>query len=747
MKVLITGGYGFIGSHVADRFHKEGYEVYIIDNLITGKRENITFKHKGYLLSAENSKCEEIIRSNKFDVIVHLAAQVSVVESITNPRLDTESNILGLVNMLSLAKKYAIKKFIFASSAAVYGTNDHLPLTEADTCDPISPYGISKWLGESYCSKWQELYDVDSVCFRFSNVYGPRQGHLGEGGVISVFMNLLVKGESLTVHGNGGQTRDFIYVEDIADAIFRASYTNVSGIFNLSTNTECSISSIIETLKSFDESIEVTYTESREGDIYNSYLSNDKIKKELDWCPLYDLQEGLHRTYSWFQSHQPVLEHASATTKVEKSPLSKGSKIIRPYLENLLAFAIFAWIVLGTQGSIYQMMDIGIFYITIIGVVYGSRQSILAAALAIGLLVFEKLSQGREVVSLLYDTSFFFQTAIYLLVGLIVGYAVQRKNDVIYSEKHKVKEIEDRYDFLNEVYTDVREVKDELQLRILNSGDSFGKIHSIVKELEGLEPEKVFTSTVNVVKTIMNVKNVSIYTVNEDMVYMRLIAHSNDLNIPVVNSLKVKEHLFAQDIMENGGIHVNKVLDREAPLMAAPIYQNNKVIAIITIDGMKFNNFSHYHENLFKITTELVQSALSRAFTYIEATERNRYIGNSAFLKMEIFQEILNSKKVGKETNRTPFLLLESFVEQQYVKEYSTKIAGLLRDNDYVTLNGDRKVVVLLSNSTEKDGKSIVSRFKKQGIHMTIVEEIDFIAVMQEGSSDKNEMLLLEGAF
>ncbi|MDX1701172.1 MAG: NAD-dependent epimerase/dehydratase family protein, partial [Melioribacteraceae bacterium] len=209
MKVLITGGYGFIGSHVAERFYKEGYDVFILDNLITGNKNNVLFKHKGYQLSLGDVKCEEVFKANLFDVVVHLAAQVSVSESIINPKIDLESNVLGLVNLLTLAQKYKVQKFIFASSAAVYGSNVHIPLTEDDFCNPISPYGISKWVGESYCQKWNELYDLDTICFRFANVYGPRQSIRGEGGVVSIFMSRILKKEPLIIHGNGEQTRDF----------------------------------------------------------------------------------------------------------------------------------------------------------------------------------------------------------------------------------------------------------------------------------------------------------------------------------------------------------------------------------------------------------------------------------------------------------------------------------------------------------------------------------------------------------
>jgi len=159
MKVLITGGYGFIGSHVGERFHQEGYDVFILDNLSTGKKGNVSFKHKGYVLFVEDRKCEEIFKANRFDVVIHLAAQNSVARSFENPLLDAETNIAGLVNMLDLSARYGVKKFLYASSAAVYGPQTQLPITEEAGCHPISPYGISKAAGELYCAQWEDAHN------------------------------------------------------------------------------------------------------------------------------------------------------------------------------------------------------------------------------------------------------------------------------------------------------------------------------------------------------------------------------------------------------------------------------------------------------------------------------------------------------------------------------------------------------------------------------------------------------------
>lgn len=222
VKILITGGCGFIGSHVAERFFKEGNEICVIDNLSTGFEKNLTMKHKFYNLNVVDPMCEEIFRTNNIDCVVHLAAQVDVTISNQNAYLDSESNILGLVNMLELSAKYGVKKFIFASSAAVYGDTEALPISENEPSNPLSVYGMNKSLGEYYCQQWKQIYNLETVVLRFANVYGPRQGIKGESGVISKFMQQIMDKQEIVVYGDGQQTRDYIFVEDVVDAIYRS---------------------------------------------------------------------------------------------------------------------------------------------------------------------------------------------------------------------------------------------------------------------------------------------------------------------------------------------------------------------------------------------------------------------------------------------------------------------------------------------------------------------------------------------
>lgn len=306
MNVLITGGYGFIGSHTVERFYKEGHDIFIIDDLSTGNKDNVSIKHKFYHMNINDKNCEKVFANNKFDIVIHLAAQIDAGASVHNPYFDAQSNILGLINMLELSSKYNVKKFIFSSSAAVYGNNENIPLSEEFDCVPISPYGQSKFSGEGYCKLWTSTEKLDSVCLRFSNVYGPRQSVKGEGGVISIFLNNIFNNKKLIVLGDGNQSRDFIYVEDVVDAIYRSTEYNVSKVINISTNTQSTINTLIDIITDLHGNTEVEYSKPREGDILHSRLSNNKAMNELNWAPIYDFEEGISKTYEWYKDNNKV---------------------------------------------------------------------------------------------------------------------------------------------------------------------------------------------------------------------------------------------------------------------------------------------------------------------------------------------------------------------------------------------------------------------------------------------------------
>ncbi len=289
--VLITGGAGFIGSHLTDLLIDNNYNVVIVDNLSSGFDSNLNQKAKFYNLDINSSEFERVFNENDFDYVVHFAAQASVSFSTLNPLEDAKENILGSINVLNFCKKHGVKKFITASTAAVYGIPEYLPVDEKHNTTCLSFYGISKLTMEKYI----ELFGIDYLVFRFANVYGPRQSAHGEAGVVAIFADKMKNNENIIIDGDGEQTRDFVYVEDIAQVCLKAIESDIKNeIINVSTNTGISINKLFEIMaQKSGYSKKANYGITRQGDIKHSILDNKKCIKLFGFSPKTSVEEGL----------------------------------------------------------------------------------------------------------------------------------------------------------------------------------------------------------------------------------------------------------------------------------------------------------------------------------------------------------------------------------------------------------------------------------------------------------------------
>lgn len=303
MRVCVTGGAGFIGSHLVDRLIVLGHTVLVIDNLTTGVREFVNPKATFIEMDVRDANIESIFADFKPQVVFHEAAQTMVPASMENPKMDCDVNLLGLVNILEASRKHKVEHFLMPSSAAVYGDLDTLPLTEDMIGKPTSFYGLTKLTGEGYLRIYEQAFGLKTVCFRYSNVYGPRQGDGGEGGVISIFTRLINEGQGLTIFGDGEQTRDFIYVDDVVEANIKAmNHPELTGIYNISTNTSTSVNKLMSYFKSIsNKHLPVYYEAERTGDIRHSRLCNQKAKVDFDFLATVDLERGLRDTISYFK--------------------------------------------------------------------------------------------------------------------------------------------------------------------------------------------------------------------------------------------------------------------------------------------------------------------------------------------------------------------------------------------------------------------------------------------------------------
>jgi len=291
MKIAVTGGCGFIGSHTVDALIQKGHDVVAYDNLSTGSLENLSTEASFYQGDVEDrTQLDAFFTKERPDAVMHMAAQIDVQTSMKNPSYDAVVNIMGTVNLLDMCKKYGAKRFVYSSSAAVYGNPEYLGVDEDHPKNPESFYGYSKLVPETYIKMMMESYGI----LRYANVYGPRQKAEGEGGVVAIFTDMMKKGGDCLIFGDGEQTRDFIYVKDVALANLASLESQNNFTFNVSTSEATSVNELFSVMKhAYEYEKNAVYKDARDGDIEHSWLTNDRIIKNLDWIPTYDLKKGI----------------------------------------------------------------------------------------------------------------------------------------------------------------------------------------------------------------------------------------------------------------------------------------------------------------------------------------------------------------------------------------------------------------------------------------------------------------------
>lgn len=307
--VVVTGGAGFIGSHLAERFLKEGWTVHIIDNLATGKRENLPAEATFHELDIRHAKAAELLASVKPDVLAHLAAQMDVRRSVEDPMYDASVNVLGSLNLLEAVRRHTPRtRVVFASTGgALYGDNTTPPNFEDFKKDPESPYAITKLSVEYYLAYYGRVHTLDTVAMRFGNVYGPRQDPHGEAGVVAIFCGRILQGRPLTIYGDGLQTRDYVYVGDVAEAMWYGATKPLPPIglldargFNVGTGVGTSVIDMANILlEEAGTTVPLEFAPRRPGEAQESFVDVGKSERLLGWKPRVSLREGLARSFRW----------------------------------------------------------------------------------------------------------------------------------------------------------------------------------------------------------------------------------------------------------------------------------------------------------------------------------------------------------------------------------------------------------------------------------------------------------------
>ena len=308
MKIVVTGGAGFIASHIVDAYIQLGHEVYVIDDLSTGQRRNLKHRAKIYTVDIADHEAGKLIAEIKPDVLNHHAAQMDVRRSVADPTFDARINIIGFINLLEASKDAGVKRVIFSSSGgAVYGDREPIPAGEKHETLPLSPYGVSKLTGELYLGYYHMAFGLPYVALRYANVYGPRQSTLGEAGVVAIFISHLLAGKSPVINGDGKQTRDYVFVGDVVRANVAALDTNYTGAVNIGTGRETDVVTICESLREgVGSPVKAIHGPAKLGEQRRSCLVTSLAQKVLGWRPQVGLKEGLEQTIAYYREAGPA---------------------------------------------------------------------------------------------------------------------------------------------------------------------------------------------------------------------------------------------------------------------------------------------------------------------------------------------------------------------------------------------------------------------------------------------------------
>jgi UDP-glucose 4-epimerase len=307
-KVLVTGGAGFIGSHVADALVARGLDVHVLDNLVSGRTENVPEGATFHQMDIRDEALAALFERERFDALFHLAAQMDVRRSVADPKFDADVNVIGLLNLLEIGRQHGLQRVVFSSTGgAIYGEpdpeiNDAGPQPEHHPQRPLSPYGITKLVSEKYLYFYDTTYGISYAAMRFANVYGPRQNPHGEAGVVAIFAERMLRGEQPVINGPGEQTRDYVYVGDVVRSMLAALDHPGSDVFNVGTGVETSVNELFREINALTgNGVEEVHVPAKPGEQQRSVLDARKAEHELGWRSEVSLREGLGQTIEWFR--------------------------------------------------------------------------------------------------------------------------------------------------------------------------------------------------------------------------------------------------------------------------------------------------------------------------------------------------------------------------------------------------------------------------------------------------------------
>lgn len=673
-KLLIVGKQNALIEAIAHRFSKEGFKIVIISN---------TFKNSKFRIFKENlddNKYKHIFKRNSFKCVIYL---------------DYFEDINKLNKLLNFSSSYKVRNFIRIT--------DFIKDSESNN--------IYASLSHSICSIFRDYFtnSMNITSLRLPIIYGEGFAEDFVDKNIFIIMDNLIKGKDILYDDT--LKRRYIHVNDASETAYLSFKYSLNDKYTISSNYSLSLNDLSNILKG--NTYDLNINQYKNNSYESNFSDNTKFKEK------YSILKELPIIYERYKNN------VNASKKIKSNKYNKLKRFLKhskPYVENIVLFILVYFIskMISPVDSIFSIVDIKLIYIIVIGILYGSKQSLIATFLSCALLIGQSLDRGISIVSILVLNESLIQLLTYVLVGVYAGYVSDFKNVQIKTLQNENKKQEDKYDFLEDLYNKTYDEKKELEEKVISSKDSFGKIYSVVKKLDSLEPQYILKSSIDILEEFLDSNRIAIYTLKNN--FLRLNVKSNNEDFKPTNSIDFDKLNIVKDHIQEGELFINKGLDISIPMMVAPIKKGNKVIATIMIEEVEFSKMNLYYENLFKVISNLIESSIIKAYDYEELTSKERYIYNTIFLNENSFKKLLKIKQIAKFEKKLDYTLLK--IDSTFdLKLLSQIIKSSIRETDFAGIIDD-SIYVLLLNTKKEESYIPINRLESKGVSAKVIEEV-----------------------
>ena len=720
MKILVTGGYGFIGSHLVERLAKEKHDITIIDDFSTGNISNLNSNATLFKMGVEEAKLEKIFLDFKFDVVVHLAFKLLPKEDDKEFGRIYHSNTVGLSNVLYFSQKYLVKKVIVISSYQVYGNQDKFPILESSPIDLENEKVGSYLEREHFCKKYREK-GLNVVVLRLGSIYGPRQPENFINRAIN--QNSENEVENITVMN---QMKDYIYISDAVEAIYKTCENKTSNILNISSAT-CLMRSEIQEI--INENIvsnnKMLFNYIEEHTKAKYLLDNKKASLELDWAPKYSIEEGIRKTVNWSlknneKNNKQFNEEYSLYNNIKtKWFLSSAHK----YFENFVLFISFLILMMFLEQRFSLKVDLLIIYIVLVNVYYGWWQGIIAVFLSVFAYFGIKMGYENSTITGVFENlNQALYIAMYFILGGTTGYFVDRIRAEKADLQSEINSIKEELLLTNNMYNKSIEIKNSLQETIESNEDSLGKIFNVISRLDNVIPEQILSEAAMVFSKMLKTESVHLYYLDSRK-NLRLAAVRGEIKYR--RSLLDKDYDFLESVIDGGNTFINKEFIKDYPMVCAPIIEDGHTRAIVFLDGLEFRSLTYQFFNTLKVLTYLISNSISKATDYEKAIQDKKYYKNTYIMKKDWFEMLIREKQMKLSDSELPFyrLVFKKDINENNIKIYN-RVKNLFRESDYIGEVDDTKLAILLVNTKREEVVVIETRLKCLGILDTNIEEL-----------------------